>query len=200
MKKFNFKRSAAMAMAVMMSVSAISVSAFAAEDEIFATVEDNNGNITYIYNSDLVNGEYTMTAGDEVVTFSERANTDVMPLILNGTFSRTSAPTSWLLLNENLILTYNLPASTSARYSPTKYYTVSGKIDFAFDVTEGGDRKVTGHVKTNNNLYTMNLTGTTTHAVTVSGCSSTGSAAYAYVQNPTANTATAVGQCLIRPM
>ena len=191
MKFTKIKKMIVMGLAAMTAVSAMSMSAFAAEENLVAELEDSNGNIVSVYEDDLIDGRYSIESDGLTITVEVKPASDLFAArALSKTFT-TMKPYYPVDLDANGTQSLSFSASKlDTVYSPYLYVSSGSKkvvYDFAADDKYNTSVKGTvivqdssGQIEEKN--YSVSLGDTKSHSVTISGLSST-QTTYASVYN-----------------
>lgn len=196
-----------MGLAAVMAVSAMSMSAFAKEDALIATVPTENGEIVEVYKSDVENGGYIVDCGSYIVTIDD----NIVSASLNNGLSIQSVSTGvfktgWPTVAKavrgttNWNLTFS-NAKGKTKYTPYQYTPASGysSITYHFTSDEDYGSKVYATVDcVNNSAYspvTLYFADGDEHSISISGMTP-GNCCYAYVTNSTYS-GTATGTCVV---
>lgn len=204
----NLRKIVTMGMATLMAVSAMSLSAFAEEDTLIATVPDKNGNLISVYESDLINGEYTLDENDCSISISKESEHNSSQDIslystIQGKFFTAGYPNSNVNYVGNDTYTLNFSAATSKIVCTKDFYSPEdgfSSVRYSFKLSRsysghGGKIEATVHRVGQNDPMTLYLSGTSTYTATISKMSHT-NRTYATVYNNAVDT-TISGTCTI---
>ena len=210
MKKFNLKKIAMMGLAAMMAVSAMSVTCFATaeSDSLVAVIGSDSDEAIEVYESDLIDGEYSTIHEGVTITIGEN-NDDIEALSANvsllstntvftGNFTGNGVTNETLPVSNNISYEYSFSvANGSVKYTPYYFAPASGYNTLKYAIT--GDASYGSKVVAT--VY-VNITGSEpmpidlysgTHNVSFSGLG-TGDRTYAKVYNKSYSS-TATGIC-----
>ena len=190
--------------AAVMAISAISINAFA--EDVVATIRQNNEETIEVFETDLMNGTFSIPCGNMTITLEEKDNTaivsDNLKRQLRGTsyFVLGATPSSSVTkVTGTEALTFsvnqNETKTTATYYTPGASKT-SLRYDFKVNDDSKGN-KITATVyalDNNNNPMSIAIADTSTHTVRITGMT-TGDRTYATLTNYTSKTA--AGTCKI---
>ena len=197
-----------MGMATLMAVSAMSFSAFAEEDTLIATVPDKNGNLISVYESDLINGEYTLDENDCSISISKESEHNSSQDIslystIQGKFFTAGYPNSNVNYVGDDTYTLNFSAATSKIVCTKDFYSPQdgfSSVRYSFKLSRsysghGGKIEANVYRVGQNDPMTLYLLGTSTYTATISRMNHT-NRTYATVYNNAVDT-TINGTCTI---